>query len=109
MPQSLGRKVEPAGPIHLWRLHGFYMNAAGKPIDNAEVTLQRDGAVLERTVTDDSGRFAFDHVRGRYTLHIEKSSNHSQLSREVIVGLETATVLRRNMLVYRRGPRRMHG
>jgi len=36
-------KVEPQGSMHLWRLHGFYMNAAGQPIDNAELTLQRDG------------------------------------------------------------------
>ena len=97
-------KVEPPGPLHLWSLHGFYMSATGKPIENAEITLQRDGAVLERTVTDDSGRFAFAHVRGRYTLHIDKSSNHSQLSREVLVGLETATLLRRNTLYIVAGP-----
>ncbi len=97
-------KVEPQGPMHLWRLHGFYMNAAGQPIDNAELTLQRDGAVLYRVKTDAAGRFAFEHVRGRYTLHIEKSSNYSQLSREVIVGVETATVLRKNTLYIVAGP-----
>ena len=97
-------KVEPQGPMHLWRLHGFFMNAAGQPIDNAELTLQRDGAVLYRVKTDAAGRFAFEHVRGRYTLHIDKSSNYSQLSREVIVGLETATVLRKNTLYIVAGP-----
>jgi Carboxypeptidase regulatory-like domain len=97
-------RVEPAGPLHLWSLRGFYMSGTGKPIENAEITLQRDGAVLERTVTDDSGRFAFAHVRGRYTLHIDKSSNHSQLSREVLVGLETATLLRKNTLYIVAGP-----
>ena len=28
-------KVEPAGPMHLWRVHGFFMSAAGKPISPA--------------------------------------------------------------------------
>jgi hypothetical protein len=97
-------KVAPQGPMHLWRLHGFYMNAAGQPIDNAELTLQLDGAVLYRVKTDAAGRFAFEHVRGRYTLRIEKSSNYSQLSREVIVGLETATALRKNTLYIVAGP-----
>ena len=97
-------KVEPQGPIHLWSLHGFYMNAAGKPIENADLTLQRDGDVVYQTKTDASGRFAFEHVRGRYTLHIGKTSNYSQLSREVIVGLETATLLRKNTLYIVAGP-----
>ncbi len=97
-------KVEPQGPMHLWSLHGFYMDAAGKPIENAELTLQREGAVLYSAKTDASGRFAFDRVRGRYTLHIDKTSNYSQLSREVIVGLETATLLRKNTLYIVAGP-----
>ena len=97
-------KVEPQGPLHLWSLHGFYMTPAGKPIENAEITLTRDERVVEKTNTDASGRFAFDHVRGRYTLHIEKSSNYSQLSREVIVGLETATLLRKGTLYIVAGP-----
>lgn len=97
-------KVEPQGPLHLWRLHGFYMDAKGKPITNVELTLERDGAVRYRTKTDASGWFAFDHVSGRYTMHIDKSSNYSQLSREVIVGLETATILRKNTLYVVAGP-----
>ncbi len=97
-------KVEPPGPLHVWSLRGFYMTPAGKPIGNAEITLVRDGTVLSRTQTDASGRFAFDHVRGRYTLHIDKSSNYSQVSREVIIGLETATLLRKNILYIVAGP-----
>jgi hypothetical protein len=97
-------KVEPQGPLHLWRLHGFYMDPAGKPIENAELTLERDGAALYKTKTDASGRFAFEHVTGRYTMHIDRSSNYSQLSREVIVGLETATILRKNTLYVIAGP-----
>ena len=96
-------RVAAPGPIHLWRLHGFYMNAAGKPIENAEVSLLRDEKVVYTTRTDGSGRFAFDHVAGRYWLHI-KAPNYSQLLREVVVGLETATVLRRNTLYVIAGP-----
>ena len=96
-------RVEAPGPIHLWRLHGFFMNAAGKPIENAEVTLLRDEKVVYSTRTDGSGKFAFDHVSGRYWLRI-KAPNFSGLSREVVVGLETATVLRRNTLYVIAGP-----
>ena len=97
-------KVEAQGPLHLWRLHGFYMDAKGNPIANTELTLERDGTVRYRTKTDASGWFAFDHVTGRYTMHIDKSSNYSQLSREVVVGLETATILRKNTLYVVAGP-----
>ena len=97
-------KVEPQGALHLWRLHGLYMDAKGIPIENVQLTLERDGPVLYTAKTDASGRFAFDHVRGRYMLHIEKSSNHSQLSRQVIVGLETAMMLRGNTLYIIAGP-----
>ena len=97
-------KVEPQGPLHLWRLHGFYMDAKGQPISSAELTLERDGTVRYKTKTDASGWFAFEHVSGRYTLHIDKSANYSQLSREVVVGLETATILRKNTLYLVAGP-----
>jgi hypothetical protein len=96
-------KVEPPGPLHLWSLHGFFMDRAGMPIENVEVTLVRDGTVLHKTKTDVSGRFGFDHVSGRYRLHIDRST-YSELSREVIVGLETATMLRRVTLYVIAGP-----
>lgn len=97
-------KVEPAGPIHVWRLSGFFMTAAGKPIQDVEIMLLRDGAVVDKTKTDASGRFSFDHVTGRYTLHVDKAKIHSELSREVIVGLETATILRGKKLYVIAGP-----
>jgi hypothetical protein len=96
-------RVEVPGPLHLWRVHGFFVNPAGTPIENVEVTLVRDGTIAYKTRTDKAGRFAFNRVLGRYWLHIDKS-NYSQLSREVIVGLETATLLRRNTLYVIAGP-----
>lgn len=97
-------KVEERGPMHLWRLRGFYMDAKGKPVEHVEVTLVRDGTVRYRTRTDGSGRFAFEHVSGRYRMQIERASDHSMLSREVIVGLETATILKRKTLYVIAGP-----
>ena len=97
-------KVGPPGPLHLWRLHGFFMGPAGKPIENVEVTLVRGGTILHKARTDAAGRFAFDHVSGRYWLHIDKSNDFSELSREVIVGLETAMMLRSNTLYVIAGP-----
>ena len=96
-------KVEPPGPMHLWRVRGFFMSAAGKPIGNVEVSLVRDGEARYRTTTDASGEFAFSHVYGRYTLHIEKSKDYSQLSRDVVIG-EVATVAKRNTLYVIAGP-----
>ena len=97
-------KVEPPGPLHLWRLRGVFVTAAGKPVEKVDVTLVRDGAVLYRTKTDGDGRFTFEHVRGRYSLHIDGSKDYSELSREVIVGMETATILRGSTLYVVAGP-----
>jgi hypothetical protein len=96
-------RVEAPGPLHLWRLQGLFVSPAGKPIENVEVTLQRDGTTLYKTKTDGDGKFSFDHVHGRYWLHIDKST-YSQVSREVIVGLETLTLLRSNTLYVIAGP-----
>ena len=100
----LWAKIEMQGPIHLWRIHGYFVNPVGKPLENIEVTLVRDGAILHKTRTDATGRFAFDHVSGRYLLHIDKSPDYSQLSREVIVGVETLTMLHSNTLYVIAGP-----
>lgn len=97
------QQLEPQGPMHLWRLHGYFVNATGKPLANVQVTLQQNGQVIYRTKTDGAGRFAFEHVSGRYVLHIDKA-NYSELSREVIVGEELATRLRKSTLYVIAGP-----
>ena len=98
-----GAQVEMPKPFHLWRIHGLFVNPKGKPIDKAEVTLVRDERVLYKTETDGAGRFSFDHVYGRYWLRIH-ASNYAPVGREVIVGLETVTLLRRNPLYIIAGP-----
>ena len=95
-------KVESQGPIHLWRLHGVLVSPEGKPLENVEVTLVRDGAIAYKTQTDSAGQFAFDHVYGHFQLHIDRTK-YSPLDREVIVGIETAE-LSRKMLYVIAGP-----
>jgi len=80
------------------------MDSSGKPIENVEVTLVREGTILHKTKTDASGKFAFDHISGRFRLHIDRSNHFSELSRDVIVGLETAMMLRSNTLYVIAGP-----
>ena len=100
-PLSWG-KIDMPGPLHLWRIHGFFVNPAGKPLENVEVTLVRDGTTLYKTRTDGAGKFSFDHIYGRYWLHIDKSE-YSQLSREIIVG-EMVTLLSEKTLYVIAGP-----
>ncbi|HLY40698.1 MAG TPA: carboxypeptidase-like regulatory domain-containing protein [Terracidiphilus sp.] len=97
------QQLEPQGPLHLWRIQGYFVNETGKGIGNVQVTLQRDGQVVYKTSTDGSGRFGFEHVSGQYVLHIDKA-NYSQLSRPVIVGEEIAMRLRKSTLYVIAGP-----
>ncbi len=96
-------QLEPQGPIQLWRLHGVFVTPEGKPLGNVKVTLVRDGKVAYETRTDASGRFAFDHLYGRYWLHIDKSE-FSQLNREVAIGMEVQTILLPKTLYVIAGP-----
>ncbi|HWE84421.1 MAG TPA: carboxypeptidase-like regulatory domain-containing protein [Terracidiphilus sp.] len=89
---------ESQGPIHIWRLHGLLVNPEGKPLSNIEVTLSHNGAIADKTTTDSSGSFAFDHVYGHYRLHVARS-NYSQLDREVVVGIETVDLARKMLYV----------
>ena len=95
-------KVESQGPIHLWRLHGVFVNPEGNPLANVPVTLSRDDKLIAKTTTDSEGNFAFDKVYGHFQLHIDRT-RYSQLDREVIVGIETAE-LSRKMLYVIAGP-----
>lgn len=98
----LWARVEGPGTLHMWRLHGVFVDATGKPIANVDVILQRDGKVAYRTTTDKAGRFAFPHAYGHYLLHIDRT-RYSQLSRDVVVGVDLA-MLHRNMLYVIAGP-----
>ena len=91
-------RVEGAGPLHMWRLHGVYVDADGKPLANVLVTLQRDGKIAYRTTTDNAGRFDFPKAYGHYLLHIDRSK-YSQLSREIVIGVDMAMLHRTHLYV----------
>ncbi|MFP5235311.1 MAG: carboxypeptidase-like regulatory domain-containing protein [Acidobacteriota bacterium] len=91
-------RVEGPGTLHLWRLHGVFVDAAGKPIANTEVTLMRDGKIAYRTSTDKAGRFAFPHAYGHYLLQIDRS-RYSLVSRPVVIGVDMAMLHRTHLYV----------
>jgi len=91
-------KVESQPPIHLWRLHGLLVAPDGQPLANVPVTLSRDSAIVDKTTTDASGHFAFDHIYGHFRLHIART-RYSPLDREVIVGIETVDLARKTLYV----------
>ena len=96
-------QLDVPGPTHLWRLKGMVADGLGKPMENVEVTLVRNERVLHTTRTDARGRFAFDHVSGRYWVRMHPK-NFSMVSREVIVGDEALMLLRRKGFYVVLGP-----
>jgi len=97
-------QLDKPEPIQVWRLHGVFVNPEGKPLEGVEVTLVRDGAVAHSTKTDSSGRFEFDHIYGRYRLHIDKA-DYSQLDREVSIAMRIQNSLMPKTLYVIAGPK----
>jgi hypothetical protein len=93
------------GPLHVSHVQGIVVDGHGKPVASATVTLSRgQGEEAEfETTTDDSGRFHFDHVSGKYLLHVNRSE-HAGASREVIVGEALMFLMRRNTIYVIAGP-----
>jgi len=90
-------------PLHLARVGGYVTNTAGKPVVNAEVTLDQDGTVVARTHTDQAGAFHFDHVLGHYWLRVARTEN-APAAREVAVGDLVESYLERKKLYVIVGP-----
>ncbi len=95
----------PEGPLHVAHIQGIVVNSHGKPVTGATVTLARgEGEEAEfETTTDDSGRFRFDHVSGKYLLHVGRTE-YAGASREVVVGEVLMTVMLRNTIYVIVGP-----
>jgi len=103
-PWAIARaQLDVPGPTHLWHLKGVVVNGSGQPVQDLEVTLVRNDQVLHTTKTDTKGRFAFDHVSGRYWLRMHPK-NFSIVSREVIVGDEALMYLRKKAFYVMLGP-----
>jgi len=96
-------QIEVPGPFHLTHLEGVVVNQSGKPIENGEITLVQDDKVAYSTRTDRSGHFEFKNVTGRYRLRMH-TPTYSVVSREVLIGFEIVTAMKRNKLYIILGP-----
>jgi hypothetical protein len=93
------------GALHVSRVQGIVVNGHGKPVVGATVTLARsEGEEAEfETTTDDSGRFRFDHVSGKYLLHVNRTE-YAGASREVVVGEALMILMHRSTIYVIVGP-----
>jgi hypothetical protein len=90
-------------PLHLAHVEGYVANSVGKPVANAEVTLDRDGTVIYRTRSDQVGAFHFDHVLGHYWFRVARTEN-APAAREIEVGDLIESYLERKRLYVIVGP-----
>ena len=90
--------------MHLWRLHGAVVNAAGRPVAGEPVNLVRDDKVVYSTTTDSAGKFDCKGVSGHYWLRM-KPKDASVVNREVVVGDEALMLLKKNAFYVILGPR----
>ena len=90
-------------PLHLARVAGYVVNTAGTPVVDAEVTLDRDGTVAQRTRTDRAGAFHFDHIMGHYWFRVARTQNAPAV-REIQVGDLIESYLERKKLYVIVGP-----
>jgi hypothetical protein len=96
-------QLEIDGPIHLTHVEGIVANTSGARVPNAEVTLSRDGKVMQTTHTDQSGAFHFEHASGRFTLQVGRTQNAPAV-REILASDELLTHIERKKLYVIVGP-----
>ena len=61
-------------PEHIAKAEGLVVNSQGKPLAQAEVTLNQDGKPVYTTHTDDRGAFRFDHADGHFTFRVARTA-----------------------------------
>ncbi|HEY2858983.1 MAG TPA: carboxypeptidase-like regulatory domain-containing protein [Terracidiphilus sp.] len=96
-------QVKMDAPLHLAKIEGYVANIAGKPVVNAEVTLDEDGKVMASTHTDGRGAFRFDRVLGRYWLRVARTEN-APAAHEIEVGDLIESYVERKKLYILVGP-----
>jgi hypothetical protein len=101
--RALEAQVDIPGPERLSHVEGYVVNPVGHPAVDVEVALARDDKVVDRTRTDKSGEFRFDHVRGQYTFRVARSE-YAPASREIVVTDEVVTALEHKKLYVILGP-----
>lgn len=79
-----GAQITVEKPLHLSRVQGLVTDRFGKPISDADVTLDRGELVIFKAKKDSAGRFALKEARGKYWLHV-KALNHATAGRDVTI------------------------
>jgi hypothetical protein len=90
-------------PYHVAHIRGVFVDAKGKPIPGAAVTLDQDNQVKFSTRTDRAGRFEIKHAAGRFWLHLHENG-YAPVDRQVIVGIEAVSYLHGSTLYMIAGP-----
>jgi hypothetical protein len=96
-------QLDMPGPIHLTHVEGLVADDSGQRIAGVEVTLARDGRVMQTTHTDQSGRFKFAHAEGRFTFQVARTKNAPAVH-EVVATEELITRAERKKLYVIVGP-----
>ena len=96
-------QLDIPGPEHLVRVEGIVVNKAGKPVVNAQVTLNRDDNVMYSSHTDQRGWFSFRHVTGPFVFRVARTE-YAPAVREIIVTDELITRAERKRLYVIVGP-----
>jgi hypothetical protein len=91
-------------PDHIAKAEGLVVNTQGKPLANAEVTLNQDGKPVYTTHTDDRGAFRFDHADGQFTFRVARTAEYAPAAKDVVVDFQIASSLARKKLYVIVGP-----
>jgi hypothetical protein len=97
------QQLDISGPIHLTHVEGLVADDSGQRLAGVEVTLARDGHVVQTTHTDQSGRFKFAHAAGRFSFQVARTRNAPAMH-DIVVTEELITRAERKKLYVIAGP-----
>ena len=100
---ALQAHVDIDKPERLINVEGVVVNTQGNPLSGAPVTLERDGKVIHKVMTDSSGRFKFGNVHGDYLFRVGRTQ-YSPAVLNVTVGDDLVVVVERKKLYVIAGP-----
>jgi protocatechuate 3,4-dioxygenase beta subunit len=84
---TLGVAAGASARVSTGTLAGTVVDAQGKPVADAVVTIQTsDGRQPHATRTDSNGRFEFKRFEtGQYDLHAQSNGNFSEWTKRIVV------------------------
>ena len=89
--------------FHIFKASSWTVTECLSPARKLRLRAVKEKMSEFETTTDDSGRFRFDHVSGKYLLHVERTED-AGASREVVVGEALMFLMRRNTIYVITGP-----